>query len=52
MYIEETDSVKAQILLTNYRYIEKVKLVEIIYKYTKFNFKFVFLPCHLSLCFK
>ena len=38
MYIEEGEWIKAKIYLTNYQYIEKFRLVGIIYKYTKFGF--------------
>ena len=38
MYIEETGWVKAKILLASCYYIEKFRLVKIIYKYTKFGF--------------
>ena len=38
MYIEERGWVKTKILLTNCQYIEKIRLAEIIYKYTKLGF--------------
>ena len=38
MYIEEKGRVKAKILLINCQYIEKFRLVGIIYKYTKSGF--------------
>ena len=38
MYIEERKWVKAKVLLTNFQYIEKFRLVGMIYKYTKHGF--------------
>ena len=38
MYIEQREWVKAKIPLNNCQYIEKFRLVGIIYKYTKFVF--------------
>ena len=48
MYIEEREWVKAKVLLTNFQYIEKFRLVEIIYKYIKLGFYLTFSNYHLS----
>ena len=53
MYIltEQREWVKAKILLTNFQYIEKFRLVGIIYKYTKSGFELAFPNCYLSAYF-
>ena len=48
MYIEERGWVKAQILLTNCQYFEKIRLVWLIYVYAMFGFSFDFSNCYLS----
>ena len=49
MYIEEREWVKAKVLLTNFQYIEKFRLVGMIYKYRKHGFYLNFSNYHLSL---